>query len=89
METPRDAVLWKKAKKRAAFKIHLRTYLIINAGLWLLYFFTHYPNFNPIPWPVFPMLGWGIGLGMHYFTAYGNLDEDALAKREYERLVRE
>jgi hypothetical protein len=89
METLRNAELWRKAKKRAAFKIHLRSYLIVNAGLWLLYFATSYPDFKIIPWPVFPMLGWGIGLFSHYFTAYGNLDENTLAQREYDKLSRQ
>ncbi|WP_031525994.1 2TM domain-containing protein [Dyadobacter crusticola] len=88
METQRDAVLWRKAKRRAAFKMHLRTYLIVNAGLWLLYLATSYPHLNVFPWPIFPMLGWGIGLASHYFTSYGNYDEDSLAKREYEKLIR-
>lgn len=43
---------------------------------------------NVFPWPVFPMLGWGIGLVTHYFTAYSGLDEKALAEREYEKLIR-
>ena len=88
METTRDAGLWKKAKKRAAFKIHLRTYLIVNAGLWLIYFFSQYPYFDSVPWPIFPMLGWGIGLFSHYMSAYTHFDEESLVRREYEKLQR-
>ena len=39
METPRNEYLWRKAKQRAGFKIHLRSYLIVNTGLWLIYFY--------------------------------------------------
>jgi len=90
METPRNEFLWRKARKRASFKMHLRTYLVVNAGLWLIYLVTFYPNVgrDGFPWPVFPMLGWGIGLATHYLSAYGNLDEKNLAEKEYEKLLR-
>lgn len=32
--------LWKEAKARADFKIHLTVYLIINSGLWALWLVT-------------------------------------------------
>jgi hypothetical protein len=91
METPRNEFLWRKAKNRAAFKIHLRTYLIVNTGLWLIYLLTTFQSSRSgiLPWPVWPMLGWGIGLGSHYFSAYGNLDEKMLAEREYEKLMKD
>jgi hypothetical protein len=91
METPRNQELWKKAKKRAAFKIHLRSYVIVNGGLWIIYFLSAGQNwsYNSFPWPVWPMLGWGIGLASHYFAAYGNHDELSIAQKEYEKLLRE
>ena len=91
METPRNQALWRKAKRRVAFKLHLRTYMIVIGGLWLLYLLINYNSLsNPgFPWPIFPMLGWGIGLVSHYFTAYGNFDEHTMAQREYDRLQRE
>jgi hypothetical protein len=90
METPRNQFLWRKAKKRASFKIHLRTYLLVNSGLWLIYLLSYTQNWGHhiLPWPVFPTLGWGIGLASHYFAAYGNLDERNLAEKEYEKLLR-
>lgn len=91
METPRNEQLWKKAKLRASFKIHLRTYAIVNGGLWIIYFLSSNQNWGheQYPWPVWPMLGWGIGLASHYFTAYGSNDETSIAQREYEKLLRE
>lgn len=90
METPRNEFIWRKAKKRASFKVHLSTYLVVNAGLWLLWAVTSFPHFGDdyLPWPLFPMVGWGIGLSMHFIGAYGNLDEKGLAEREYEKLMR-
>jgi hypothetical protein len=91
METLRNEGVWRKAKRRAGFKVHLRTYLIVNTGLWLIYFISSVANggWNIFPWPVFPMLGWGIGLVSHYFSAYGNADEHTIAQREYEKLMRQ
>lgn len=81
--------LWKIAKKRASFKKHFATYLIINGFFWLLWFFQGNPhNYNGVPWPVWPMLGWGIGLAFNYFHAYHG-DSNALAEKEYEKLKRE
>ena len=90
METPRNEFLWKKAKNRAGFKVHLRAYFIVNGGLWILYLIMASQSWgrNIFPWPIWPMLGWGIGLASHYFSAYGNLDEKRLAEREYEKLLR-
>ncbi|MCE7069718.1 MULTISPECIES: 2TM domain-containing protein [Dyadobacter] len=90
METPRNEFIWRKAKKRASFKVHLSTYMVVNGGLWLLWAVTAFPHFgnDHMPWPIFPMLGWGIGLASHYITAYGNLGEKEMAEREYEKLMR-
>jgi len=90
METPRNEFLWRKAKKRASFQVHLRTYLLVNGGLWAIYLLSHAQSWghHTTPWPIFPMLGWGIGLASHYFSAYGNVDERHLAEKEYDKLLR-
>lgn len=93
-ETQRDPFLWKQAKARVGFKMHLRSYLIVNAGLWLIWGLTTFSfrdgNADGLgfPWPLFPMLGWGIGLASHYFSVYtrsGN--ERDRTEREYQKLV--
>lgn len=90
MESPRNEFLWRKAKKRASFKMHLMSYAVVNTGLWLIWAFSTLPytGMDTIPWPVFPMLGWGIGLVMHGIGAYGTMDENSMAQREYEKLTR-
>lgn len=83
----RDPRLWNIAKKRASFRTHLVTYIIINAFLWVLWYLTGgrtYGN-DGVPWPVWPALGWGIGLAFHYFGAYVNNDQDNI-EREYNKL---
>lgn len=89
-ETPRDPHLWKQAQERVGFLMHLRSYLIVNAGLWLIYLISNgsssgFQSFR-FPWPLFPMLGWGIGLASHYFAVYLRPDRRSLIEREYEKL---
>lgn len=88
-QTPqgKDPYLWDIAKKRAAFRKHLVTYLILNTFFWALWFVTGSRNYgnNGTPWPVWPALGWGIGLAFHYFGAYTTDSSNAI-EREYTKL---
>ena len=63
--------LWEIAKKRASFKKNLISYVVFTSFLWAIWFFSkdnvHAPGF---PWPIWTTLGWGIGLAMHYASAY-------------------
>lgn len=68
----KDPELWNLAKKRAGFKVHLATYLIMNVFFWILWYFTglQADRESGLPWPVWPMLGWGIGIVFHYAGAF-------------------
>lgn len=70
-------------EKKAEFRTHLVVYVLVNAMLIALWAMTSGGFF----WPIFPLLGWGIGLGMHAWEAYvrQNPTED-LIQREMERL---
>ena len=78
-----DDVLWKIAKKRASFKWSLTSYIIVNTFLVGVWYFTsgRYSYF----WPIWPMLGWGIGVAMHYFDAYHGNNVFSVQK-EYDKL---
>jgi hypothetical protein len=63
-------------KKRREFQQGLISYVLVNTflvGIWLatsigsreLIFF----------WPIFPMLGWGLGLAFHAWNTYGKPDD--------------
>ena len=85
-----DEQLWKIAKQRVAFKKNLFSYIITIDFLWGIWWFTIGKNqgFKGYPWPIWPMLGWGLGLAFHYFNAY-NGDTEALAQKEYDKLKKE
>ena len=91
----KDPALWEIAQKRASFKRHLITYLVINAFLWALWYFTGrhatveidgdaMAGFN-FPWPIWTTLGWGIGLAFHFAGAYVFPRANSV-EREYEKL---
>lgn len=84
---PKDERLWKIAKRRAEFKKHVLTYLIINIFLWGIWAFSsiRHGDFS-FPWPAFVTLGWGIGLGFNYISAYTGF-KDQLTQKEYEKLL--
>ena len=88
----KDPVLWEIAQKRASFKRHLVSYVIVNAFLWALWYFTdeHYTiiDFKPhhLPWPIWTTLGWGIGLAFHFASAYVFPRANSV-ETEYEKLA--
>ena len=89
----KDEQLWRIAKKRAGFKKHLASYIIVNAFLWAMWFFTQgHREIGSIsidgdnyPWPIWTTLGWGIGLAFSYYGAYHN-DKEADTMKEYQKL---
>jgi len=89
----KDPELWEIAQRRASFKSHAISYVIVNAFLWALWYFSairhdvemdHY-NWSHFPWPVWPTLGWGIGLAFHFAGAYIFPRANSV-EREYEKL---
>ncbi len=90
----KDPVLWELAQKRAGFKKHAVTYIIVNAFLWAVWFFSssHYHNLDMdeinwghFPWPIWTTLGWGIGLAFHFAGAYVFPKSNSV-ENEYEKL---
>jgi hypothetical protein len=84
----RDPQLMELARRRASFKYHSFSYLMVNTFLWVLWFISSSRNADSsgFPWPLYPMLGWGIGLFFHYVGAYV-FPKQSLVEREYEKLA--
>lgn len=83
MKEEKDAELWQQAKARADFKTHLVTFIIINGMLWIIWLVT--AGIGTHPWPIWPTMGWGIGLVFNYLAVYKFKDT---AEKEYEKLKR-
>jgi hypothetical protein len=76
----------RRADMKLAFRSHALTYAMVNAGLVGIYFLTGSDYF----WPIWPMLGWGIGLAAHAASVYMNGDgiRDRMIEEELEKLRR-
>ena len=89
METQKDMELWKLAKKRVSFRKHLATYSIMNIFFWIIWFFTDHKQEDAenggIQWPIFPMIGWGLGVVFNYLGVFVYNKPDSI-EREYEKL---
>jgi len=87
----RDPHLWQRAKARVKFQFQLVAYLVVNAGLWVIWALTSRGNDGLVPWPVWVSAFWGLGLVLSGLAAYGSLGfgRAQRTQREYERLLRE
>ena len=76
----------KRLKKRRDFHGHVLVYLLVNAFLVVIWAVTSPGGFF---WPIFPMVGWGIGVVMNAWDVYFAEDfgEDDI-DREMQRLSR-
>lgn len=86
MEEQRDEKLWQLAKRRADFQDSLIGFVVITVICWAIWFFTSgQKEIHGTPWPLWVMLGLGIGLVLKFIRAY-KTDKDTLTEREYEKL---
>jgi 2TM domain len=102
MDPQRERAI-KRIKKKNAFGIHLLVYLTVNAmlvvvwaalvlGGWSHYFrITLLGPGSTLPsdffWPIFPIVGWGIGLALHANAAYrGDTYTEEQIQREMKKL---
>ena len=58
------------AETRYWFRVHLILYVIINAGLFMIWYFTGTADFV---WPLIPLVFWALGLIAHYIIAYRSM----------------
>ena len=76
-----------RLEKRRDLKTHAFIYLLVNAvliGIWAI------ATPDALFWPIFPILGWGIGLAANTWDVYGRkpITEDDI-EREEQRLREE
>ena len=56
----------RRIRAKREFRVHLSVYLAVNALLVVIWAMTSAGYF----WPVWPMLGWGIGVVAHAANVY-------------------
>jgi hypothetical protein len=80
----REAALL-RLRKRRGLQAHVLAYVMVNLllnGIWLI---TTPGGFY---WPVFPLLGWGIGLAFNVWDVYSPGPTEDQIQREMRRLHR-
>jgi 2TM domain len=72
-------------KKKRDFRAHVFIYVTVNAMLVAIWAIVGAGFF----WPIFPILGWGVGVAANAWDVYGRkpIGEDEI-RRETERLQR-
>ena len=71
-----------RLRKQRDFRAHLLAYVLINGSLLIIWALTGSGFF----WPVFPMLGWGVGLVFHAWDIYRAPLSEQQIQREIERM---
>ncbi|HNW96990.1 MAG TPA: 2TM domain-containing protein [Bacteroidales bacterium] len=85
----KDPEKWKIAEKRAGFKMHFYYYLIVIAFLWLVWAFIGYIynwQYSHM-WPIYPMIGWGLCLILHFLFVYKW--KSRIVSKEYKKLTKQ
>jgi hypothetical protein len=83
----KDPQAWQLAIRRASFRRHFTTYVLVNILLWAIWFLSEGRTYgHGFPWPIWPTLGWGIGIASHYASAYLSTGPGAIEK-EYDKIT--
>lgn len=88
MEHSEKDPMWRDAERRTAFKRNLATYVVFNLFFVGIWYFSGNGYGTGHFWPIWPMLGWGVGLVMHYLGAY-HTNTPFSVEKEYEKLKKE
>jgi hypothetical protein len=80
-EELREQAIARLGKKRE-FGAHLLAYVMVNTLLVVVWAVTGAGFF----WPVFPLMGWGIGLIFHAWDTFSGTPSEDRISREMDRL---
>ncbi len=58
-----------RVERRIGFFMHLATYLIVNLGIFLTWYFLS-DRGKGFPWFLVPLGGWGVGIVVHLLSVF-------------------
>ena len=73
----------KRLQKRSEFLTHVTAFLLVNAMLLVVWLVVAGGGFF---WPIFPLLGWSIGLFFHGMDVFRKPWSEERIRREMQRL---
>ena len=76
----------KRLKARRELGAHVLAYVLVNGFLVAIWFATS--GGDTFFWPMFPILGWGIGLAFNVWEGYSPEPTEAKIQAEMEKLRR-
>jgi hypothetical protein len=89
-----DEQIARMAKARVSFRMNLAAYVLVNLfliAIWWINSGGRPPTFRDDSdayfWPVWPLLGWGLGLAFHWYGSFG--PGSGMQQREEQRIRRE
>lgn len=83
-EDPLRARAVKRLKKKRDFYTHVLIYCLVNSFFVAIWAITNVHGFF---WPIFPMVGWGIGVVMNAWDVFrGEEFDEEQIRREIERM---
>lgn len=71
-----EARAQRRVRRKIGFFIHATVFVLVNLGLFALNQLTGDPR-----WHHLPLLGWGLGLGIHGIATFLSLSTDDLRRR--------
>ena len=77
-----------RLQEKQGFKRHALVFALVNALLIAIWLTTAIAAGGGawFPWPIFPLIGWGIGLALHGWAVYGKGITEADIQQEMNRL---
>ena len=61
----------RRLRRKRELRMHIVAFLVVLGALWVVWAVMAVQLDVWFPWPVFPTVGWGIGLALHAWSVYG------------------